>query len=214
MTATEGELGWPVRLAIGTAGAVVFGLLAWGVHALVTGKEQKPPRSVQIVQIIRPPPQPEVQPPPPPPPEKVDEPLPQDEPEPAPNDAPAPSQQLGLDSEGGAGSDAFGLAARKGGHDIAGNGGAVFAWYTQILHDSIVDQLAAERQLRTKKFTVVVRVWIGSDGRVQSARLATTSGSREVDGALEAALGRLGRLREPPPLEMPQPVSLKIVSRS
>ena len=203
-----------VRIAITIGGIALFALVLVGVRAVMSSKDAKPARQVQVVQIIRPPPPPQDQPPPPPPPDKVDEPLPQDQPEPSPSDAPAPSEQLGLDSEGGAGSDAFGLAARKGGHDITGTGGAVFAWYTQLLKDVIVDRFTSERLLRTKKFTVVVRVWIGPDGEIQNARLASATGNRDVDGAVESALSHLGKLREPPPIEMPQPISVKIVSRS
>jgi protein TonB len=200
-------------LAVG--GAVVVGLLLFGIYKVVTSKNDKKSREVQVVQVIRPPPPPpENQPPPPPPPDKVDEPLPQDQPEPSPADEAAPSQQLGLDAEGGAGGDAFGLAARKGGHDIAGGGGAIFAWYTQILKDAIVDRLSGDTSLRTKKYTIVVKVWIGRDGQVQNAKLVSASGSRDVDAAVESVLTRLGRLREPPPLEMPQPISLRIVSRT
>jgi protein TonB len=198
---------------LAVVGILVLALMGFGIYKAVSGKGTKKGREVQVVQVIRPPPPPENQPPPPPP-EKVDEPLPQDQPEPSPSDDPAPSEQLGLDAEGGAGGDAFGLAARKGGHDIAGGGGAIFAWYTQILKDAIVDRLSGDSQLRSKKYTIVVKVWIGRDGQVQNAKLTTSSGSRDVDAAVEAVLGRLGRLREPPPLEMPLPVSLRIVSRS
>jgi len=201
------------RVLLGVVGVGLVGLMAAGIHALVKGAKSPPGRQVQVVQIIRPPPPPPEEPPPPPP-EKVDEPLPQEQPEPSPSNDASPSEQLGLDAEGGAGGDAFGLAARKGGHDLVGTGGAVFAWYTQQLKDIIVDRFAADRELRAKRFSIVVRVWVGADGQVQNARLASSSGSREIDGAIEAALGRLGRLREPPPIEMPQPISLRIVSHS
>lgn len=203
-----------VRVALGVGGVVLLALLVWGIRTIMAGKNDKPARQVQVVQVIRPPPPPPENQPPPPPPDKVDEAVPQDQPEPSPSDSPAPSEQLGLDAEGGAGGDAFGLAARKGGHELTGGGGAIFAWYTQILKDAIVDRLSGDRALRSKKFTIVVKVWIAPDGQVREARLVSASGSKDVDGAIEAVLGRLGRLREAPPLEMPQPVSLRIVSRS
>ena len=179
-------------LILAVAGCLVLALVGYGIHKVVTSKGAKKNRDVQVVQVIRPPPPPENQPPPPPPPDKVDEPLPQDQPEPSPSDEAAPSEQLGLDADGGAGGDAFGLAARKGGHDIAGGGGAIFAWYTQILKDAIADRLSSDSQLRAKKFTIVVKVWIGRDGQVQNAKLTTSSGSRDVDSAVEAVLTRIG----------------------
>jgi periplasmic protein TonB len=182
------------------------------VYRYATNKDVKAERKVQVVQLIRPPPPPPDQPPPPPPPEKVDEALPQDEPEPSPSDAPAPSEQLGLDTEGGAGGDAFGLAARKGGHDLTGGGGAIFAWYTTRLKDVVAEKLADDSRIRSKRFSVAVKVWIEADGRVREARLASSTGNHELDSAIETALGKLPRMSEPPPIEMPQPISLKIVS--
>jgi TonB family protein len=142
--------------------------------------------------------------------------LPKDEPEPTPKDeAPPPLQQLGLDAEGGAGSDAFGLAANRGGSDlVGGNGSAAFAWYTGRLKDAVLAKLSSDSHIGSKKFSVSVRVWIESDGRIKEVKLVTSTGSKELDQHIEAALATLSRLDDSPPLEMPQPVSLKIVSRS
>jgi periplasmic protein TonB len=205
------------RLAI--IGGVIATVLLLGVILWVarefSGEPEKPARTVQVVQVVRPPPPPPPEEtPPPPPPEKVEEPLPQDEPEPAPSDEPAPSEQLGLDAEGTAGGDGFGLAARKGGRDITGGGGAIFAWYTTRLKDNIVERLSDDPNIRAKKFSLQVRVWIDADGRVRDVRLANTTGDRTLDGAIESALSGLPKMTEPPPVEMPQPISLRIVSRS
>ncbi len=208
------KIGIRMRIALAAGGVALLALLVWGIHAIIAGKGSKPERQVQVVQIIRPPPPPPEDQPPPPPPDKVDEPLPQDQPEPSPSDAPAPSEQLGLDAEGAAGGDAFGLAARKGGHDIAGGGGAIFAWYTQILKDHLIARLSADRSLRSRKFTITVKVWVAPDGQIQNVKVVSASGNKDLDGSIEAALSHLGRLREAPPIEMPQPVSLRIVSRS
>src|SRR5262245_8253715 len=169
-------------------------------------------QTVQTVKLIRPPPPPPEQPPPPPPEEKVEEPLPQETPEEAPPDDAAPAEQLGLDAEGVAGSDGFGLAARKGGREL-GLGGAAFAWYTTMLKDSILDVLAEDERIRHGTYQVTVRVWLTSAGDVERIKLASTSGNRDLDSAIEQALEKMGRVREAPPLEMPQPVTLKIVSR-
>lgn len=201
-------------IAGGLLMVVVLTSLVLAIHRYVTHKDAKTSRKIQIVQVIRPPPPPPEDRPPPPPPDKVDTPLPKDEPEPAPDQGPAPTEQLGLDAEGGAGGDAFGLLARKGGRDITGSGGAVFAWYTGRLKDQVLERLSDDARIRAKKFSVAVKVWIDPDGKIREARLASTTGSRDLDGAIEAALGRLPRMSEPPPVEMPQPISLRIVSRS
>jgi len=169
---------------------------------------------VEQVTLIRPPPPPDETPPPPPPPEKVEEPLPQDEPQPTPDDTPAPTPQLGLDAEGTAGGDSFGLAARAGGADITGTGGAVFAWYTGKLKNEVSDRLSSDEKLRGKKYIVAVRIWIEADGRIKEVRVTGGTGNREIDSAIQADLAALGRMSEAPPLEMPQPISLQIVSRT
>jgi protein TonB len=195
---------------IGVAAVLaVIGLIYWASNA----KPEKPPRQVtQIVKIVRPPPPPPEQPPPPPPPEKIDEPLPKDTPEEKPADEAPQSEQLGLDAEGQAGGDGFGLAARKGGRDLLG-GGAAFAWYTTIVKDSVLEALSDDERIRRGSYSVTVKVWVGNDGRVENVKLASSSGNRDLDAAITSALGKLGKVREGPPLEMPQPVTLKIVSR-
>ena len=165
--------------------------------------------------MIRPPPPPPDQPPPQPL-VKTEQALPKDEPKPTPDNTPAPADQpLGLDAEGAAGGDAFGLAARRGGSDlVGGNGTAAFAWYTNRLKDAVVEKLTSDARLGSKKFSVTVRVWIEADGRIKQVKLVSTTGNREVDQRIESTLSALTRLSESPPLEMPQPVSLKIVSRN
>jgi protein TonB len=184
----------------------------WLVKASLSGKNQKPARVVQIVQVIRPPPPPPDQPPPPPPPPKVQEEIPQNQPDPSPD--PSPSQQLGLDADGSAGSDAFGLAAHRGGSDLLGTSGAAFAWYTSKLKEVVVERLTTDTRIHARKFSVSVRVWIEPDGSIKEARLSSSTGDRELDRAITDTLSAMHGLGESPPLEMPQPVILKIVSQS
>src|SRR5271155_2850985 len=192
---------------------LVATMLVWFIRSFMANKDQKPQRLVQNITVIRPPPPP---PPdvPPPPPEKIEQQIQQNQPEPTPDNAPAPSEQLGLDAEGSAGGDAFGLAARKGGGDLIGSGGAAFAWYTGKLKDQVSQHLAGDARLRAKKFSVGVRVWIDPDGRIKEFKLSSGTGNRDLDGAIVAALSSLDRISEGPPLEMPQPVTLQIISRS
>jgi TonB family protein len=203
-------------LIAAAAGILLLAGFVWFVRTMMAAKVSKPGRQVEIVQIIRPPPPPPPPDQPPPPPVKTEEPLPKDEPEPTPKDeAPPPMQQLGLDADGGAGSDAFGLAANRGGSDlVGGNGSAAFAWYTGRLKDAVLAKLSSDSRIGSKRFSVSVRVWIESDGRIKDVKLITSTGSKELDQHIEAALATLSRLDDSPPLEMPQPVSLKIVSRS
>jgi protein TonB len=198
----------PIVGALGVG--VAIGLVwIWARH-MMASKPTTTRQVPQLVTLIRPPPP--VEAPPPPPPEKIAEPLPQDPPdqEQAADNA---AQQLGLDADASAGSDAFGLASRKGGADLLGTGTAVFGRYTSLLKDAIQSTLSESDKVRSGNYSVVVRVWVGSDGSISRATLAQSSGKRELDAAIEQALAHPTRLAEAPPVEMPQPITLKIVSR-
>src|SRR5262245_59329803 len=184
----------------------------WFIRAMQEKPQQAKRQTIQEVKLVRPPPPPPEPPPPPPPEEKIEEPLPRETPEEAQPDEASPAEQLGLDAEGVAGGDGFGLAARKGGREL-GLGGAAFAWYTTMLKDSILDVLSGDEHVGKGSYQVTVRVWLTNAGDVERIKLASTSGNRELDAAIERALGKMGRVREAPPLEMPQPVTLRIVSR-
>lgn len=174
----------------------------------------QPKQVVQQIQLIRPPPPPPDLPPPPPPPEeRVDVPDPPDKPDPTPSNEPPPGEQLGLDADGSAGGDAFGLAARKGGRDLLASGGSAYAWYAGLLKNEILDQLNSEKRARSGDYSVIVRVWVRNDGTVDRVRIVQSSGNRERDQAIEAALARMARLSQAPPADMPEPISLRIVSR-
>lgn len=198
-------------------GTLIVALVVFGLIWLIRGMQKKdqPKRQVaQQIQLIRPPPPPPEPPPPPPPPEeKIEEPLPQETPEEAPPDEAAPSEQLGLDAEGVAGADGFGLAARKGGRDLLGTGGAAFAWYTNALKDRILEMLSEDERIRRGKYQVSISVWTRNDGSVEQIKLRSTTGDRALDEAIEENLRRLQRAPEAPPLELPQPVTLRIVSK-
>jgi protein TonB len=211
------------RLASQLVGAAFAVLLAigfiWFVRTMMAGKTAKSTRQVQIVQLIQPPPPPPPPPPdqpPPPPPEKTEEQLPKDQPEPPPEDqSPPPAQPLGVDAEGSAGSDAFGLAARQGGSDlIGGTGNAPFAWYTNRISDTIRDHLAAAPCTKSAKGSLSVRVLMEADGRVKQIKLATTTGNPKTDECIETALASITRMTDPPPPGMPEQVNLRIVARS
>jgi protein TonB len=202
-----------VPLALGAVVVIALvGLLVWFVAGMMAKKPEGPKRQVaQVVKLIRPPPPPE-QPPPPPPPEKVNEPLPQDTPEPTPQED-APAEQLGIDADGSSGGDGFGLAARKGGRDLLGSSNGAFAWYTGMLKDTILEKLSADDRVRRGSYAAVVRIWVTSDGRVERVKLAQSTGDPARDIAIEESLTKISRVREAPPIEMPQPITLRIVSR-
>ena len=91
------------------------------------------------MQVFRPPPPPPPkieEPPPPPPPEEVK--LPDPEPVADAPDVPDMPGPLGLDADGVAGSDAFGLVGRHGGNDLIGGDGR-YRSYANHVKDAVLD---------------------------------------------------------------------------
>jgi TonB family protein len=192
----------------------VVGGLAWLILGSLGEAPAPAKKVVQQVQIIRPPPPPETPPPPPPEPEKVDVPEPEEPPQAAEADQPPAGDQMGLDAEGVAGSDGFGLLGRKGGRDLlAFDSGDQYSWYGQILKSDLLDKLAEIRDIRRDRYSVDVRVWLAPDGRIQRFKIVNSTGNKELDRDLQAAMESLGRVSEQPPDGLPQPVRLRIVSR-
>jgi periplasmic protein TonB len=197
-------------LAVSSLGAGAVAL----VRGILNSAPGQPKKLIQEIHVVRPPPPPPDLPPPPPPPEEKLIPEPEKQPDPTPSNDPPPGEQLGLDTQGGAGGDAFGLLGRKGGRDLLASGGSAFAWYAGLLKNEIIQQLENEKQARSGEYSVVVRVWVRDDGSIDRVRIVQSSGNRERDRAIENALSRITRVSQAPPADMPQPISLRIVSRA
>jgi protein TonB len=199
-----------------------FGLLLvcaiiayYALRGLQGGGVPEPPK-VQEISLVQPPPPPPPPPKleePPPPEEQVD--IPEPEPEPVPEEAaadePPPGEDLGLDAEGVAGADGFGLRAKKGGRGIIG-GGDRNRWYAGVIQRDLQGSLAGNDEARGAKYSVIVKLWISADGRVERFELSDSTGDDSSDAALRETLSGL-RLSDAPPADMPQPVKLRVVSR-
>lgn len=192
--------------------ALVTSLLIWSIRNILNSKPSGPTRAVeQKITMIRPTPPPEV-PPPPPPEEKIEQPIEQPEPEQAPDTADAaPAESLGLDAEGAAGSDGFGLAARKGGHDLVGTGTAPFKWYTNLIASKLQECLSDDERIRKGSYKANIKVRVAPDGHLEVVDLLGTSGSPEKDAAIRSL--KKCSTGESRPLEMPQLATIQIVSR-
>jgi len=188
-------------------------------------KPAQPKKQMQQITMVQPlppppPPPPEQKPPEPEPvPEKLPEPEPEQEPEPAPEEAEQPvGEELGVDAEGGAGSDGFGLVGKKGGRGLlGGSGGSAILWYGGQVKRGLEEELQnrlADSPARKSSYSVQLNVWIAADGGVNRAELAGSSGKPEVDQAIRAALPNLRfTLPKPPPENMPQPLKIRVTSR-
>ncbi len=187
----------------------------WFLHRLAEAPTPPAKHVIQQVRLIRPPPPPpEIEKPPPPPKEeqKVDVPKPQPKPDRS-ADQPPPGQDLGLDAQGVAGGDGFGLVARPGGRDLLAKGGDRFGWYASVLKENLLQYLSEQPDIRSKPYQVEVRLWLQADGTVGKIALGNSTGDAALDRRLKTLLAGLGRVSEAPPDGLPQPVRLRIVSR-
>jgi TonB family protein len=192
---------------------VLGGYLLYGMLSSA-GPPEKP--KIQQISLVQPPP-------PPPPPPKLEEPPPEQQvdevetPEEdvedlAESDEVPPGEELGLDAEGVAGSDGFGLKAKKGGRGLLSGSGA-YTHYSGLLKNEIQRVIESREEARSNRYSVIVRIWIDGDGSIDRSELVTSSGDPSTDAAIRAALAEGVRVSEAPPPDMPQPVKLRISTR-
>ena len=210
---------------------LVTGVGAYIVKTVLSGDEPRKKNNVATVTLLKPPP-PAVIKEKPPEPEPVKE-IPKKEEilTPEVNETQAPQNdnqdntpagdRLGVDAEGGAGNDSFGLVGKKGGRSLIaggqgiGNGSLLtkFAGYTQIvnteLRKKVMKLLDEEGGIPKGKLQAVVRVSIDMDGMVIEYRIIGSSGNSKMDEAVNRSL-RAFRISEPPPDGMPRTMTIKI----
>lgn len=200
--------------------ALFTGGVIWLVRDFISNAEPPEKNHVQKISLIKPPPpKPEEKPPEP---EKLEQQPKQEEmrmdappnPDQPKQDGPPPGEQLGLDAEGGAGGDAFGLAARKGGRDITtlGGGGDRIGWFSHMISRQVEDDLKRAKGLQGKEYRLVALIWFDSAGGVARVRLDKGTGNSALDEILRRELQGV-TLRDPLPEDLPQPVKLRVVSR-
>lgn len=229
------HLGAMPRTLIGAA--IALGLLALVVHAFLGSSSVRQPY-VQPVTLTPPPPPPA----PPPEPKRVEEPVqtqrfirddttetsgPVTEGPPGPPGPPGAAGlpatgPLGFNEAGEAGGDVFGLAARRGGHELlmtaprGGGGGdrnARFFQYADALRSYVQLQLNSVDELRRACYSLEVTIRVGADGRMEDVRIHHSTGDPALDARIRGALVGLKASDPPPPSDMPWPVGLRIVSR-
>ena len=208
---------WPTRLLVAVVILALVALLGFGLKQLFSDRGQPRKHTVHNISLLKPPPPP----PPPQPQEKLPEPeikrdevkVEQPKPDAANQDNAPEGKQLGVDAEGGAGSDGFGLVGNKGGRDLLAGGKGGFAFYTSQLQRHLQDELAKNRKLKRRDYRVPVRIWLSRTGSVQRVDLGGSTGDAEVDETLRMALAAAPALRDAPPENMPQPIRLRIMNR-
>lgn len=220
-----------------TRAAVMLLLLAgalgagYWLYKLVSDSGEKPKkRGVQEIALVKPPPPPPPPKTPPPPPpkmeqEKIDVPKPEAAEPDKPAEAPPPGPDLAVDAAGSGSGDGFGLVGKPGGTDLllsgngGGGGGDKFAWYSALVKERLQDAIREAAQ-RNKKLRSVaeyrrdVKVWVGPGGAISRVELDGPGDSAEMDQALRDVLRDLAALREAAPADMPQPIRLRINTRT
>lgn len=184
---------------------------------IVNAEPQKKNRVQQISLVQPPPPKIEEKPPEPEKPEEKppEEEVKLDQPE-AHQDAkdePPPGQDLALDTEGGSGSDGFGLGSKKGGRELTSIGGSRFGGYLGSLQQNIRDALSQNDKVRKAgDYKITVKLWIAKNGGVDRIELMDSTGSHDVDAEMKRVLSGITLLKDPPE-DMPQPVKIRISAR-
>ncbi len=189
---------------------------------LLTDDGENRKRQVQMVTLLKPPPPPKIKEELPPPEVKQDEVVemeeaPPEEAQESENDAP-PGEELGLDADGVAGSDGFGLKANKGGRSLIGSGGGTgnqFAWYTRnVRHEiekKVNDVLRKNGGVPEGALKTLIRIELDDFGKVVDFGILASSGDEKVDKAVEEAI-QSATVSEPPPYGMPKKMQFKILS--
>lgn len=197
---------------------VISGAIIWFVGGMLSEPIEPPKKTVQEIKVIRPPPPPpeiEEEPPPPEPEieEEVDIPEPEEIPD-VPDLEPPPGEQLGLDAEGGAGSDAFGLLGNKGGRSlISGGGGDRFAWYGKIVQTNILDSLYKDEKLRSLGWQVRCDIWLNKSGEISRYKILNSTGNLDIDARIEKAVSSVLKISDKPPNDIPMPIKMVLRSR-
>lgn len=205
---------WLQRIALGLALLLVLAGIGLALKSLMTGNTS-PKKAATTVKIM-----PDTPPPPPPPPPKeppkeqpkemkVEQPKPQEVPQP-------PADVLKMEGAAGDGPSPFQAGTvtneYQGGTTIGGKD--QFARFIGLLKGQIESALAKDRDLAKGDYRLVVKVWIARSGKIERFQLEGSSGNTQIDGLIKAALNDIAPLSEPPPENMPQPVKLRITSRS
>jgi len=192
-------------------------------------------KDVVAVTLLKPPPPPEQKDKPPEPEPPKEQPkeniaTPNETPQQDQNDdSPPPGADLGVDAEGGAGGDGFGLVGKKGGHElttIGGGGGGngvnrlslltKFGWYTSKIQDELKKQMKKRLDQNggapRGKYYATVHIVLNPHGAVLSYRIVTSSGNDKIDDAIKLSLPGM-QVSQPPPEGMPPSMTLRVSSQ-
>ncbi|WP_232767040.1 TonB C-terminal domain-containing protein [Geminisphaera colitermitum] len=134
------------------------------------------------------------------------------------NALPGPvGEAMGTNIQGDGSPNAFGLSGRGGGGIIGGGGGggrgggSRWGWYASHVQSRIERALQDNDKTRTVGLDINVRLWTDTAGRITHVQLVGTTGDAELDRVLRRDVLAGLVMREPPPVDMPQPILIRIL---
>lgn len=206
---------------------LVLALVAGGllVRSMMGKGGDGPKRQTVKIAVL-----PDTPPPPPPPPkeEKKPEPKPEEnKPQPQeqkPVETPPEPQQLKMEGAAGDGPSAFSAgnvsSEYKGGAIGTGSGGGsvgdrlAASSYGNVVKREIDTYLQRQAPLkRAGDYAVPIMIWVRADGSLERFKLVGSTGNSETDQLIQEAMSRFPGFRNPPPSNLPQPISLKMTNR-
>ena len=200
-------------VVVGIVGVILFG-------KMFSGHSGPPPRKAQEIVSIKLPPPPPTPPPPPPPPQDApkqemmrQEQLNEDDVKPEPQEAASPT--IGTNVTGNGPADGFGLGSNKNG--FLGNGSkspranaSKFGWYASMMIKSFTEALNRNPRTKNASFDIEAKIWSDAGGRVTRAKLMSTTGDLAVDEAIKNEVLNGFQLKNPPPDDMPMPITMRL----
>jgi len=200
------------RIAIIVTGAVLAGVIVVARLAMSNGGSPKRD-SITLVSLAPPPPPPPMIRPPPPPQQeeqKMEQPMiKEDQPKEAPKNEPL---STGIKGDG---PNSFGLSDKPGNGLIGSENrkGTKWAWYANQVQSRIQQALQQNRKTRSASMSINVRVWPDMNGRINRAQLASSTGDSLLDAAIRDEILTGLQLEQPPPIDMPKPITLRLAAR-
>jgi len=169
--------------------------------------------SITLVSIAPPPPPPPLLRPPPPPQQeeqKMEQPMIKEE---EPKEA-SKSEPLSTGIKGD-GANNFGLSSKPDHGLIGQNGGrgTKWSWYAKQVQGRVQQALQTNRRTRSASMNVSVRVWPDPSGRIRRAQLSESTGDPGLDAAIRDEVLTGLQLDQPPPADMPAPITLRLAAR-
>lgn len=199
------------RVAIIVTGVVLGAIVV--VAKFASGSAVTKRDSITLVSLAPPPPPPPITRPPPPPQQeeqKMDQPMIKEE---EPQEAPR-NEALSTGIKGD-GPNNFGLSNKGGNGSIGGSAGrsTKWSWYAKQVQARVQQALQRNNRTRSASMEVNVRVWPDATGRIHRAQLAGSTGDPRLDAAIRDEVLSGLQLDQPPPVDMPVPITLRLAAR-